>query len=87
MNLGRHPRRMAIVSGLALALSVLLGCGRPQAAPRNRALIAALRTAVNTRNSEWLEKNAKQVEERRAAGEMGEEEYNGFQSIIAMARA
>lgn len=86
MNVGRNPHRPAMWAGMALALSALLGCGKPQAAPQNRALISALRTAVNTRNEEWLEKNAERVEEQRAAGKMGDEQYEAFQSIIAMAR-
>mgnify|MGYP000884869835 CR=1 FL=1 len=68
-------------------LSVIFGCGRPQASPGNRALTASLRTAVNTRNAQWLEKNAQILEQRRAAGQMANAEYEEFQSIINMARA
>ena len=68
-------------------LLAILGCGRPQAMPQNRELIASLRTAVNTRNAEWLEKNAKTLEERRDAGRVSDAEYQEFQAIIAKARA
>jgi hypothetical protein len=67
-------------------LSVILGCGKPQTAPENRGLISSLRTAVNTQNAEWLEKNAKLVEERYSADEMTDAEHEEFQAIIAKAR-
>ena len=82
-NTNTAGRWLAIVSVAA----AVTGCGRPQAASDNRQLIASLRTAVNTRNTEWLDKNAEIVEERRQAGQMGDAEYEEFQSIIAKARA
>jgi len=71
---------------LALAVTVA-GCGPPQASPPNRQLIASLRTALSAQNPEWLEKNAKILEERRAAGQTSEEEFAAFQAIIQQARA
>ncbi|MFO7901532.1 MAG: hypothetical protein ACQESR_18525 [Planctomycetota bacterium] len=86
MNVDRTTRFVGVWFAVALALLALPGCGKPQAAPRNRALISSLRTAVNTQNAEWLEKNATIVEKRHAAGKMSDEEYGEFQSIIAAAR-
>lgn len=87
MSTRRNIRFAGACLGAIWLLSAVLGCGRPQAASENRQLIASLRTAVNTRNTEWLEKNAKIVEERRQAGQMADAEYEEFRSIIAKARA
>ena len=65
----------------------MIGCGRPQASSaKNQQLIGSLRTAISARNSQWLEENAKVVEERRTAGELADAEYEEFQTIIAMAK-
>jgi len=87
MRIHRNMRFLGACLGAVWLLSAILGCGRPQAASENRQLIASLRTAVNTRNTEWLEKNAGIVEERREAGQMADAEYAEFQAIIADARA
>jgi len=87
MRIHRNMHFVAACLGAIWLLSAILGCGRPQAASENRQLIASLRTAVNTRNTEWLEKNAKIVEERRQAGQMADAEYEEFQRIIGKARA
>ena len=68
-------------------LLVVVGCGPPQVAPQNQRLIASLRTAISARNSQWIEKNAEVLEERRAAGTMSDEEYETFQAIIDKAKA
>jgi hypothetical protein len=71
-----------------LAIAVAAGCGHePQVAPSNRRLIESLRTAVSARKIEWLETNSKLVEERRQAGELSDQEYAAFSSIVARARA
>jgi hypothetical protein len=62
------------------------GCGPPQASPENLQLIASLRTALSAQNSDWLEQNAKLLQERRAAGEVTDEEFETFQAIIQKAR-
>lgn len=80
------PFHKTSLASLAI-FAVVFGCGKPQASPVNRQLIASLRTAVNTRNAEWLEKNAKILDERRAAGQTSDNEYRQFQSIIERARA
>ena len=71
---------------VTLAL-LLVGCGRPQAAPHNQRLIASLRTAISARNSQWLEKNAEVLEERCAEGKVSDAELEAFQAIINKARA
>jgi len=87
MRIDRNVHSAQACLGAIWLLSAFLGCARPQAASENRQLIASLRTAVNTRNTEWLEKNAEIVEERRQAGQMADAEYEEFHSIIAKARA
>lgn len=71
---------------LALAVTVA-GCGPPQASPPNRQLIASLRTALSAQNPDWLEQNARILDERRAAGQASEDEFAAFQAIIQQARA
>jgi len=71
----------------AMLCSVTIGCGRPQASSsENQQLIGSLRTAISARNAQWLEENAKVVEQRRKAGKMDEAEYEEFQAIITMAK-
>jgi len=77
---------IAWLATVTLALLVV-GCGQPQAAPQNRQLITSLRTAISARNSEWLQKNAEVLEERRAAGNVSDDEYETFQAIIDKAKA
>lgn len=74
-----------LVSLAAVAIWIS-GCSPPQASPQNLQLIASLRTALSTKNSEWLEENARIVEQRRAAGEGTAEEFARFQAIIDKAR-
>jgi len=74
------------IAGAMVGLS-MIGCGPPQASsPDNQQLIGSLRTAISARNPEWLEENAKVLEERRTAGEVADAEYEEFQAIIAMAK-
>lgn len=78
--------QIAWLATVTLALLVV-GCGPPQAAPQNRQLITSLRTAISARNPQWLEKNAEVLEERRAAGNVSDDEYETFQAIIDEAKA
>jgi hypothetical protein len=83
---GRWMARWAV---LALGATMLLaaGCSRaPQVSPKNRRLIESLRTAVTSRNAQWLEDNARIVEERRTSGHMQDAEYVAFQTIVTKAR-
>lgn len=86
MKIHRNTHVVGTWLAVVCVLSAILGCGRPQTAPENRELISSLRTAVNTKNPEWLDKNAKAVEKRHAGGQMTDAEYEEFQAIIAKAR-
>ncbi len=79
------PRRIAAI-GLAGVL-FFAGCGQAKVQPDNLELTVTLRTALSTQNNEWLALNIAAIEERRAAGQMNDEEYAAFQSIIATAKA
>ena len=87
MTISRQAPGLGIMMILGLALAFIPGCGKPQAAPQNQQLISSLRTAVNTRNADWLEENANVLEKRRVAGKVSDSEYEEFQAIIAKARA
>ena len=76
------------ISGLLLAISLTLGgCGPPQVKPNNLRLIASLRTALSAKNTEWLQQNIDLIEQRRADGQMSDDEYEEFQAIIAKAKS
>jgi len=81
----RRPSALGI--GLAFTILLWAGCGPPAVAPSNQRLTVSLRTALSTQRTDWLELNAQEIESRRAAGEMGEEEYAAFSAIVAQARA
>ena len=85
-------RRVRLLGALLLFAScwtAVTGCGRyPQV--QNRAsieLIAALRTACSSQRTDRLDRCAEAIEERRAAGELPDVEYDAFQAIIVQARA
>lgn len=84
-----HPRRLAVVEWVALVAPALIaGCGgQPQVATQNRELIVSLATAVSARNAQWLESNAKVLEERRSQKLCSDSEYKTFREIIDNARA
>lgn len=70
-----------------LAGLTALGCGGPpQVSPVNRRLIDGLRTAASSRQLQWIEESAKQVEEGKRGGAVSEREYEEFSSIIRLAR-
>ncbi|HWB11371.1 MAG TPA: hypothetical protein VG826_19230 [Pirellulales bacterium] len=75
---------------LSRALCVLLlvaGCGGPpQVTPVNRRLIEGLRTATSSEQMQWVDESAKQLEEGKRNGTVSDQEYEIFQSIIAMAK-
>lgn len=68
-------------------VALVAGCSYPQAAPENRELIAALRTACSARNADWLQATIEKIEARKAAGEMAEAEYESLKSIAATAQS
>jgi len=81
----RAARGCGLLAAFVLA-SMLVGCGYPAAAPQNMELITSLRTACSARNPTWLDTNEKKINEQRAAGQMSDEEYEAFKSIIDRAR-
>jgi hypothetical protein len=77
----------ATACGLALALATW-GCQRPpQVAVHNREIVVALATAVSARNNEWLEANARLIEQRRTEKQLSDAEYASLKAIVARARA
>ena len=70
-----------------IALVVLCaGCGTTQLAASNRSLLAALQTAVTSKNEAWLDAVAKQVEDQHAKRAMSDAEYKAFDDIIDIAK-
>jgi hypothetical protein len=74
--------------GLALAFAIAIcGCSRPPQIPSDsRGLIGSLRTAVSAQRKDWLEQNAKLVEEKHTQQKLSEEQYQEFKSIIGLGR-
>ncbi len=68
-------------------LSLACGCGEAKIQPNNLRLTASLRTALSTRSTEGLQQNIDAIENRRASGDMGEDEFAAFQRIIAQAQS
>jgi hypothetical protein len=63
------------------------GCGEPS--PRdlkNRQELEALLTAVSLKQGRELEKDARRIEDRHAAGELSDGRFQDLQSIIEKAR-
>ncbi|MBI3837997.1 MAG: hypothetical protein HY288_08700 [Planctomycetia bacterium] len=71
---------------LFVGLIALVGCGRPQVGANNYRLIESLRTALSARRIDWLEENAKLISQRHSSGEMNDEQFSAFESILALAR-
>ncbi len=79
--------RRAGVTALGLVL-LASGCGSyPQVSGEHRRLILSLATAVSARNPEWLEANAKIVEDLRGQAKLTAAEDEVFSSILAKARS
>jgi hypothetical protein len=75
----------ATALGLALLAS---GCGGPpQVAHDHRRLVLSMATAVSARNPEWLEANAKIVDDLRGQGKLSAAEDAAFSSILTKARS
>ncbi len=74
--------------GLALALLAVVGCGGPSEQEReNRKAFEFLLTAVSLKNGKELEKDAKRIDERHAAGQLSDARHRDLQAIIEKARA
>jgi len=79
---------MRRTSFLILLALVVTGCGRVQQIdPSNRRLMQGLQTAVSSKKVEWLDGTVKLIEEKYAAGDLSDEEYDAFQVIVERARS
>ena len=73
---------------LAGWLQILAGCGEPSERElKNRREFEALLTAVSLKNKSELEKDAKRIADRHAAGELSDVRHRDLQAIVAKARA
>lgn len=82
---GRRRRLPRAVFGLVLAAA---GCGGPSAREvENARAFEALLSAVSLQNPKELEKDARRIEERYAAGELSAAKHKDLGEIIARARA
>ena len=80
----RRRRRWTLLVGILAAFTFVNGCGGPPQVPRySRKLIESLRTAVSAHRTDWLEANAKLVEQQFSQGKLSDEQHEAFQSIIA----
>jgi hypothetical protein len=77
-----------LVLGFALAVA-LSGCGREptRREVENARAFEALLTAVSLKNSQELERDARLIEERHAAGDLSARNYEQIAQVIARARA
>jgi hypothetical protein len=77
--------RATVLAGLVLTL---VGCdGEPSDREvKNARVFEALLTAVSLKNEKELEKDAKLIDERHAAGELSDGKYQEIQEIVEKAR-
>ena len=69
-------------------LSVVAGCGGPSSEQReNRKAFEMLLTAVTLKNTKELEKDAKRIDDRHAAGQLSDAGHRELREIIDKARA
>ncbi len=89
----RRPTRAAArLAGLTTLVVALVlpasGCGNyPQVSGEHRRLVLSLATAASARNPEWLEANARIVEDLRGQARLTAAEDEVFSSILAKARS
>lgn len=82
-----HRRGILGLACMLLTCSMVSGCGGPpQVSPGNFRLISALRTATSSKQIDWVEESAKQLEEEKSRGRVSDAEYAAFESIILLAR-
>lgn len=80
--------KIIVISSLLVALCMLNGCSRaPQMKAGNRKILAALQTAVSSKNSTWLEAVVTQVAEKRDQKEMSDAEFRAIDAIIKKAKS
>ena len=81
----RLPSRAPVLAVLLLALS---GCGGPSTEEReNRKVFEMLLTAISLKNPKELEKDAKRIDERHAAGILSDARHRDLTEMIERARA
>jgi hypothetical protein len=88
----RAPRargRGARATVLAGLLLTLVGCGTEpsEREVKNARAFEALLTAVSLKNVKEMERDAKLIDERHAAGELSDGNYKEIQEIVEKARA
>jgi hypothetical protein len=82
MTNSRRPLALLMLATLAFS-----GCSKPpQIPPDSRQLIGSLRTAVSAKRKDWLETNAKLVEEKHSQNKLTDEQYQELEAIISLAR-
>lgn len=80
-------KRSFAVACALIACCIVSGCGGPpQVSPSNYGLINSLRTATSSKQIAWVEESAKQLAEAKSKGQVSDEEYAEFESIIRLAR-
>ncbi len=87
-SLGRYFYfRRLVLPALTIYLLLGMGCHRPpQIGQENRRLITSLRTAVAAHKVDWLDLNARAINDRYEAGSLSGEQYAALKSIIDHAR-
>jgi hypothetical protein len=76
-----------LASLLVLVVPLVSGCNKPPQVPADASqLIGSLRTAISAQKKDWLEANAKLVEEKHKQDKLTDEQYAEFESIISEAR-
>jgi hypothetical protein len=82
MRSSKRPLTWLLISAVTLG-----GCSTPPQIPADsRKLIGSLRTAASAQRKDWLEENAKLVEEKHTQNKLTDEQYQEFESIIALGR-
>jgi hypothetical protein len=83
----RLIRSRTVAAALLASFMMMAGCSKPPQMPKSSwNIIGSLRTAVSAKNNDWLEQNAKLIEQQRAKHELSDEQYAEFESIVADAR-
>lgn len=83
--MSRFPRRAALLGGLLLTLA---GCGGPSPGEReNRKAFEMLLTAISLKNVKELEKDARRIDDRHAAGELSDARHRELCEMVEKARA
>ncbi len=76
---------VTMVAVLLVFLSGMPGCGKTEEPPENLKLLAALRTAISSRNTDWLAQTQTAVDEAAEKGELSEEMEASVREILALA--